>query len=164
MFSCKQKHYELVGNQVHFRNFSPFVALSLNLLLLCQGKQDKINSKIHYLKSTRDTNELKSRPRFKNIKESKKINLDIEFINNGRPYSINSKKSKMLNKVKNKKYTTFHENEIRGGPIKQLKEPDSVGERVDIPLSPENLFRNSPGSGIIETDPGISFKLISNIT
>jgi len=85
-----------------------------------QGKQDLTNSKIHYLSlhPGADLNDqhyksrsnlLQNLKRNKNIKESKKINIDIDFINNGRPYRVNSKKSKMLSKKLRQPFTNkFH--------------------------------------------------------
>ena len=78
------------------------------------------NSKIHYLSlhPGADLNDqhyksrsnlLQNLKRNKNIKESKKINIDIDFINNGRPYRVNSKKSKMLSKKLRQPFTNkFH--------------------------------------------------------
>ena len=75
----------------------------LMMISLTQGKQDVINSKIHYLSlNSRETNGPISRSKLNtyqtnrlklnsNIKESSKIDIDVKFINNGRPYRVNSK-------------------------------------------------------------------------
>ena len=104
-----------------------------------QGKQDNhINSKIHYLSlhpAGLDKNSQNSLSRSnlgslwkrvklnKNIKESKKIDIDVKFINNGRPYRINSKKSKML--IKDGKQQTISPglstNTTRTDIIKHIK-------------------------------------------
>ena len=86
------------------------------------------------MQSARDTNGLKYRTSLKNLKESKKIDLEIDFINNGRPFRINSKRSKMLNKSKkavqlDETYTTFNDNE-NGTVVKRLKNSDRPRERV----------------------------------
>ena len=139
---------------LHFRNFSPLLAVWLNLSVLCWGKQDQFNSKIHYLsvQSASDTNGLKYRTSLQNVKESNKIDLEIEFINNGRPFRINSKRSKMLNKSKKKTvqldetYTTFNDNE-NGAVVKRLKNSNRPRERVVVrsnekfPPESHNLFK-----------------------
>lgn len=111
------------------------------------------------MQSTRDTNGLKYRTSLKNLKESNKIDLEIEFVNNGRPFRINSKKSKMLNKSKktvqlDETYTTFNDNE-NGTVVKRLKHSNRPRERVVVrsneksPPESHNLFKadkkeNSP--------------------
>ena len=153
----------------HFRNFSSLIVLGLNVCLLCQGKQQNFSSKIHYLslQSPRNKNGLRPRTSLDQVKESKKIDLDIEFINNGRPYRINSKGSKMLNKGKKKRYKTFDDKEV-----KQLEELNSVGKRVDIPPVSQNLFMKAvkkenstdqmtvSGHETVDTVTGMIFKQI----
>ena len=104
------------------------------------------------MQSTRDTNGLKYRTSLKNVKESNKIDLEIEFINNGRPFRVNSKRSKMLNKSKKKAvqldetYTTFNDNE-NGAVVKRLKNSNRPRERVVVrsnekfPAESHNLFK-----------------------
>ena len=77
------------------------------MISLTQGKQDVINSKIHYLSlhpdrdqngpiSRSNLNNYKNRLKLRSsIKESKKIDIDVKFINNGRPFRVNSKRSKL---------------------------------------------------------------------
>ena len=79
----------------------------LMMISLTQGKQDVINSKIHYLAlhpdreqngpiSRSNLNNYKNRLKLSSgIKESKKIDIDVKFINNGRPFRVNSKRSKL---------------------------------------------------------------------
>lgn len=94
------------------------------------------------MQSTRDTNGLKYRTSLKNVKESNKIDLEIEFINNGRPFRVNSKRSKMLNKSKNsalpgETYTTF--NDIKNGTVvKRLNNSTGPGERVVVRSNEKN--------------------------
>ena len=88
------------------------------------------------MQSARDTNGLKYRTSLKNLKESKKIDLEIDFINNGRPFRVNSKRSKMLNKSKkavqlDETYTTFNDNE-NGTVVKRLKHSNRPRERVVV--------------------------------
>ena len=108
-----------------------------------QGKQDlQSNSKIHYLTRNKDQllggiNNLKSRSdykellkkilRNKNVKESKKIDIDINFVNNGRPYRINSKRSKMLTKLRRKETPTDINNSTK--MIKHIKNLKSDSEK-----------------------------------
>ena len=87
----------------------------LMMISLTQGKQDVINSKIHYLSlNSRETNGPISRSKLNtyqtnrlklnsNIKESSKIDIDVKFINNGRTYRVNSKRSKLLRNLKRRK-------------------------------------------------------------
>jgi len=110
-----------------------------------QGKQDLANSKIHYLSlhpgadlnhpnHKSRSNLLQNLKRNKNIKESKKINIDIDFINNGRPFRVNSKKSKMLSKKLRQPFTNkFHvksksNNSSNVGIIKHVKNINSDRE------------------------------------
>jgi len=111
-----------------------------------QGKQDLANSKIHYLSlhpggadlnhhnHKSRSNLLQNLKRNKNIKESKKINIDIDFINNGRPFRVNSKKSKMLSKKLRQPFTNkFHvksksNNSTNAGIIKHVKNINSDRE------------------------------------
>ena len=108
-----------------------------------QGKQDlQSNSKIHYLTRNKDQllggiNDLKSRSdykellkkilRNKNVKESKKIDIDINFVNNGRPYRINSKRSKMLTKLRRKETPSVINNSTK--MIKHIKNLKSDSEK-----------------------------------
>lgn len=100
-----------------FRCYQSWLILGPGLLMmisLTQGKQDVINSKIHYLSlNSEETNGPISRSnpniyqtRLKlnsGMKESSKINIDVKFINNGRPYRVNSKRSKLLRNLKRRK-------------------------------------------------------------
>ena len=74
----------------------------------------------------------------------------------------------MLNKTKKKKYKRFDDKENRAA-VKQLKDPNSLGKRVDIPPDSQNLFmkavkENSPdeksvsGHETLGTNTGMFFK------
>ena len=87
--------------------------MSSVLLSSVGGKQNRADSKIHYL-SSYNPNLVSSYSRSKpsdfqqskhkrKVKESKKINIDIDFINNGKPFRVNSKKSKMMTRMKKRK-------------------------------------------------------------
>merc|ERR1712130_1089241 len=96
--------------------------------------------------------------RNKNIKESKKINIDIDFINNGRPFRVNSKKSKMLSKKLRQPFTNkLHvksksNNNSNVGIIKHVKNINSDREnnkksshphKKDLNVSENNKLHKS---------------------
>jgi len=130
-----------------------------------QGKQDLQNSsKIHYLSNNRDQldiNDWKSRSdykqllkkilRNKNGKESKKINIDINFVNNGRPYRINSKRSKMLTKLRRKEIPTAinnstsiikHRKNLKSNSEKTIKSSQNMKNVVGLNDKKETVSEN----------------------
>ena len=130
-----------------------------------QGKQDLQNSsKIHYLSRNRDQldiNDWKSRSdykqllkkilRNKNVKESKKINIDINFVNNGRPYRINSKRSKMLTKLRRKEIPTVinnstaiikHRKNLKSNSEKTIKSSQNMKNVVGLNDKKETVSEN----------------------
>ena len=130
-----------------------------------QGKQDLQNSsKIHYLSNNRDQldiNDWKSRSdykqllkkilRNKNVKESKKINIDINFVNNGRPYRINSKRSKMLTKLRRKEIPTVinnstaiikHRKNLKSNSEKTIKSSQNMKNVVGLNDKKETVSEN----------------------
>lgn len=118
----------------------------LMMISLSQGKQDVINSKIHYLSlnpeeangpiSRSNLNNYKNRLKLNSgIKESNKIDIDVKFINNGRPFRINSKRSKLLRNLNRRKGVLLRQ---RSGPnhqvtiktIKHLKNKTAQSEKA----------------------------------
>jgi len=154
------------------RWFSSFLLLLL-LILSClvsssQGKQDLVNdSKIHFISLHQPqhqhglvtTNNSKLRSNLakdvkrwlkqnKNIKESKKIDINIDFVNNGRPYRINSKKSKMLTKQRRKslkKTVNLHQTDDTTTIIKQNKNINGDRETLVEFSHDEEIVENGLG-------------------
>lgn len=119
----------------------------LIMISLTQGKQDVINSKIHYLSlnppeeangpiSRSNLNNYKNRLKLNSgIKESKKIDIDVKFINNGRPFRINSKRSKLLRDLKRRKGVLLRQSSGPQNPvtiktIKHLKNKTAQSEQA----------------------------------
>ena len=120
----------------------------LMMISLTQGKQDVINSKIHYLLlNSRETNGPISRSKLNtyqtnrlklnsNIKESSKIDIDVKFINNGRPYRVNSKRSKLLRNLKRRKGDLLRQSsgsnhQLTIKTIKHLKNKTTQSEKTE---------------------------------
>lgn len=120
----------------------------LMMISLTQGKQDVINSKIHYLSlNSRETNGPISRSKLNtyqtnrlklnsNIKESSKIDIDVKFINNGRPYRVNSKRSKLLRNLKRRKGDLLRQSsgsnhQLTIKTIKHLKNKTTQSEKTE---------------------------------
>ena len=118
----------------------------LMMISLTQGKQDVINSKIHYLSlnpeeangpiSRSNLNNYKNRLKSNSgIKESNKIDIDVKFINNGRPFRINSKRSKLLRDLKRRKGVLLRQSsgphhQVTIKTIKHLKNKTAQSEQA----------------------------------
>ena len=117
------------------------------MISLTQGKQDVINSKIHYLSlnpeepngplSRSDLNNYKNRLKLNSgIKESNKIDIDVKFVNNGRPFRINSKRSKLLRKLKRRtgvllRQSSAPHHQVTIKTIKHLKNKTAQSEKAE---------------------------------
>ena len=85
------------------------------------GKQNRADSKIHYLSSYNpnlvssysrsNPSEFQKSKHKRKVKESKKIDINIDFINNGKPY-FNSKKSKMMTRMKKRKSSPTSKHQV----------------------------------------------------
>lgn len=116
------------------------------MISLSQGKQDVINSKIHYLSlnpeeangpiSRSNLNNYKNRLKLNSgIKESNKIDIDVKFINNGRPFRINSKRSKLLRNLNRRKGVLLGQSsglnhQVTINTIKHLKNKTAQSEKA----------------------------------
>ena len=138
------------------------ILMSVPLLSFTQGKQDVINSKIHYLSlnpekeasgplSRSYLNNYKNRLKLKSrIKESKKIDVDVQFMNNGRPFRVNSKRSNSLQKIRKRKGVllrgTGPNNKVTIKTIKHIKNKTGHSEKVEH-SSHESRNADEAGSG-----------------